>query len=421
MRIHLVGGAVRDALLDLPVKDRDWVVVGATVQDMLNAGYRQVGRDFPVFLHPKTQEEYALARTERKQGSGYKGFVVHADPSVTLEQDLIRRDLTINAMARDENGDLIDPFGGKRDLDARLLRHVSPAFAEDPLRVLRVARFAARFAHLGFTVAPETLELMRTLSHSGELEALTPERVWQEIEGGLKAKSPSVFFEVLRACAALPRLLPEIQALFGVPQSADIHSKIDTGLHSLMVLEQAAKSSEDLAVRFAALMHDLGKGATSSTQRPEHTGHADYTDYTDYAERGAVLIEALAQRLRVPNDCRDLAMLASRYHWRCHHALHHDAAQRYATLELTDALRRPLRFEQLLLVCAADARGRSGFEQAPYPQRALLQQALTIARGVDVQAVLNATPSAKTDIAALIRAARIAALAANPWQESASG
>jgi tRNA nucleotidyltransferase (CCA-adding enzyme) len=407
MRIHLVGGAVRDALLGLPVKDHDWVVVGATVQEMLDAGFRQVGRDFPVFLHPETQEEYALARTERKQGSGYKGFVVHADPGVTLEQDLVRRDLTINAMARDEDGKLIDPFDGKRDLDARVLRHVSPAFAEDPLRVLRVARFAARFAHLGFTVAPETLALMRELSHSGELEALTPERAWQEIEGALKARSPQVFFEVLRNCAALPRLLPEIHALFGVPQPENTHPEIDTGIHSLMVLEQAAGLSEDSAVRFAALVHDLGKGATPRAEWPLHEGHE---------ERGAALIEALAQRLRVPNDCRDLGLLASRYHLRCHHALRHDAAERYATLELTDALRRPQRFEQFLLACEADSRGRTGFEQAPYPQRAVLQHALATARSVDVQAVLSTRPAHNTDIGALIRAARIAALAATPWQ-----
>jgi tRNA nucleotidyltransferase (CCA-adding enzyme) len=412
MRIHLVGGAVRDALLGLPVKDRDWVVVGATVQDMLDAGYRQVGRDFPVFLHPKTQEEYALARTERKQGSGYKGFVVHADPSVTLEQDLIRRDLTVNAMARDADGNLIDPFGGQRDIDAKLLRHVSPAFAEDPLRVLRVARFAARFAHLGFTVAPETLELMRELSHSGELEALTPERAWQEIEGGLKAKSPQVFFDVLRACDALPRLLPELHALFGVPQPEDTHPEIDTGIHSLLVLEQAARLSDDPAVRFAALVHDLGKGSTPRAQWPQHEGHE---------ERGAALVEALAQRLRVPNDFRDLGVLASRYHTRCHRALRHDAAERYATLELSDALRRPQRFEQFLLACEADSRGRPGFEHQPYPQRALLQHTLATARAVDVQALLSANPQAKANIATLIRAARIAALAANPWRGDGNG
>jgi tRNA nucleotidyltransferase (CCA-adding enzyme) len=412
MRIHLVGGAVRDELLKLPVKDKDWVVVGATVQEMLDLGYRQVGRDFPVFLHPETHQEYALARTERKQGSGYKGFVVHADPSVTLEQDLIRRDLTINAMAKDEGGNIIDPFGGKRDLDARVLRHVSPAFAEDPLRVLRVARFAARFAHLGFTIAPETLELMRELSHSGELEALTPERAWQEIEGGLKAKSPQVLFDVLRACDALPRLLPEVHALFGVPQPAQTHPEIDTGIHSLMVLQQAALLSEDPAVRFAALVHDLGKGNTPRADWPQHEGHE---------ERGAVLIETLAQRLRVPNEFRDLGVLASRYHTRSHDALHHDAEHLYNTLELTDALRRPQRFEQFLLACEADSRGRPGYEHKPYPQRALLQHTLATARGVDVQALLSANPQAKNDIASAIREARIAALTANPWQGDAGG
>ncbi|HWK54594.1 MAG TPA: multifunctional CCA addition/repair protein [Hyphomicrobiales bacterium] len=400
MQIYLVGGAVRDTLLGLPVVDHDWVVVGATVQQMLDAGYRQVGRDFPVFLHPKTGEEYALARTERKQGSGYKGFAVHSDPSVTLEQDLLRRDLTINAMAQDPDGQLIDPYGGYADLQARLLRHVSPAFTEDPLRVLRVARFAARLAPLGFRVAEPTRALMRTLSESGELDALTPERVWQEIEGGLRAAAPQVFIEVLRECGALERLLPQIQQLFSVSLDETPQPATNAGQHTLLALEQAAALSPEAVVRFAVLVRLLGRTATPPERLPGLAGHE---------EVGAALIEALAERLRIPNEFRDLGILASRHLRRCHEALAQDAAQRYATLEATDALRRPGRFAQFLLVCEADARAGDPSLQS-YPQAALLQQDLATARAVDIPALLAQRPE-NTDPGTLIREARIQAIA----------
>ncbi|MES2606417.1 MAG: multifunctional CCA addition/repair protein, partial [Pseudomonadota bacterium] len=370
MKIYRVGGAVRDKLLGLPHKDSDWVVVGATVEEMLQQGYTQVGRDFPVFLHPKSKEEHALARTERKSGSGYTGFVVNASPDVTLEEDLLRRDLTINAIA-DDHGTLIDPYGGQNDLEARILRHVSPAFAEDPLRVLRVARFAARFAHLGFTVAPETLALMRALVDAGELQHLIPERVWQEIHNALTSKSPQVFVQVLRDCGALPVLLPEMNALFGVPQPEFFHPEIDTGVHMLMVMEQAAKLSEETTVRFAAMVHDLGKGLTPATVLPSHTGHE---------ESGVALIEQLCQRLRVPNEHRELAVIVSRHHTRCHKAMKHKAEDLVQTLESCDALRRPQRFEQFLLACEADARGRTGLERRPYPQAERLRSVLATAR-----------------------------------------
>lgn len=390
MQIYLVGGAVRDALLGLPVKDRDWVVVGATVEQMLAKGFRQVGRDFPVFLHPKTQEEYALARTERKRGMGYKGFVVHADPSVTLEQDLIRRDLTINAIAQDDAGQLIDPFDGQRDIEARVLRHVSPAFVEDPLRVLRVARFAARFAHLGFTVADETLALMRELSRSGELEALTPERVWQEMEGALKAPSPQVFISVLRECEALPHLLPELAALFTIEQPDLFQPQTNAGQRTLEVLQRAAALSEDTSVRFAALVHDIGRG----------TG-----------DDGAALVEAIAQRLRLPNEQRELGVMVCRFQERVHRALSDSPEERFHTLELTDALRRAQRFEQFLVACQASALGRSDLDSNAYTQAAQLRHDLAAARAVDVQAVLKNSNTKGPEVAPLIRAARIAAIA----------
>ncbi|MDM7322616.1 MAG: multifunctional CCA addition/repair protein, partial [Gammaproteobacteria bacterium] len=376
MKIYLVGGAVRDALLGLPVRERDYVVVGATPADMLERGFRPVGKDFPVFLHPETNEEYALARTERKSGHGYHGFVVHASPKVTLEEDLARRDLTINAIAQAADGRLIDPYGGARDLKARLLRHVSPAFAEDPVRLLRVARFAARFASLGFRVADETLILMRHMVHNGEIDALVPERVWQEIVKALATDHPARFFEVLRETGALARLLPELDALFGVPQPAMHHPEIDTGVHSLMVLQQAVRLGADGATRFAALLHDLGKGNTPRELWPHHYGHE---------RRGAQLIKRLAERLRLPTHDRDLALMAARWHLHAHKAFELRPSTLLKLLEGLDALRRPERFESFLLVCEADARGRAGFEDRPYPQAEFLRQALAVVKGVAVQ------------------------------------
>lgn len=400
MKIYKVGGAVRDRLLGLPYKDSDWVVVGATPAEMLALGYKQVGRDFPVFLHPVTKEEYALARTERKSGKGYTGFVVHAAPDVTLEDDLRRRDLTINTLAETTDGELVDLYNGRADLEARVLRHVSPAFAEDPLRVLRVARFAARFSHLGFTIAPETLELMRAMTQAGELEHLVPERVWQEMHNALGTTSPQVFFQVLRDCGALRVILPELDALFGVAQPAKYHPEIDTGVHTFMVLQQAALLTRSQAVRFAALVHDLGKA--TSPHPPLHTGHE---------ERGALLIEQLAARLRVPNEFSELGKLVSLQHTRCHRAGTHGAEDLLLTLELSDALRRPERFDLFLLACEADARGRLGLERQPYPQAALLRKALAAAKGVDVKALVAAHEDSQS-LAAAIRQARSAAIEA---------
>ena len=377
MEIYQVGGAVRDRLLGhpVPVKDRDWLVVGATPEEMLALGYRQVGKSFPVFLHPETKEEYALARTERKTGPGYRGFTFQADPSVTLEQDLQRRDLTINAMALDAENQLIDPFGGEADLAAGLLRHISLAFVEDPVRVLRVARFAARF---GFQVAEETQKLLHTMVENGEVDALVPERVWVELEGALATKQPSTFFHVLQECGALARLFPEIDALFGVPQSPRSHPEGDAGVHVMMVLEQAARLTPDLRVRFAALTHDLGKGTTPADELPRHPGHE---------ERSVSLVEDLCNRYRVPNDYRALAVLTARYHGRCHDALALDPEQLLELLTRTDALRRPQRFEQFLTACEADSRGRLGYQDAPYPQADLCRAALRAASGVDTRAV----------------------------------
>lgn len=374
MDIYLVGGAVRDQLLDLPVAERDWVVVGATARQMLDLGYRQVGKDFPVFLHPETGEEYALARTERKTAAGYHGFEVHADPSVTLEQDLARRDLTINAMAMDAHGNLIDPFGGENDLREGRLRHVSPAFVEDPVRILRVARFAARFARYGFRLAHATNRLMRTMVDNGEVDALVPERVWAETEKALREPNPERFFEVLRACGALAKIFPEIDALFGVPQPEQHHAEIDTGVHVMMVLQQAVRLSDDPQVRFAALTHDLGKGTTPREQWPKHVGHE---------ERSVELVEALCARLRTPNDYRDLAVLTARLHGRCHRALELRAATLLETLEALDPFRKPARFEQFLLACEADARGRKGHEQDDYPQGELMRRAWQACAAID--------------------------------------
>jgi len=366
MQVYLVGGAVRDGLLGRAVSERDWVVVGATPAELEKAGFIPVGRDFPVFLHPQTREEHALARLERKIGPGYRGFTTEFSPGVTLEDDLRRRDLTINAMAEDGTGKLIDPYGGKRDLDARLLRHVSEAFVEDPVRILRVARFAARYAPLGFTVAEETLALMRRMVEDGEANALVAERVWAESEKALAEARPDVFISVLRACGALRVIYPEIDALFGVPQPEKWHPEIDTGVHQLLALREAVKLGGGVAVRFAVLMHDLGKAATPADVLPSHHGHED---------AGVALVEQLCARLRVPNHLRELAVVTARYHTHVHRAFELRAATLLKTLEGCDALRRPERFADLLLACEADARGRTGFEQRDYPQRAFFAAA----------------------------------------------
>ncbi len=378
MNIYQVGGAVRDKLLGLPVKDHDWVVVGTTPDEMIRQGYRQVGKDFPVFLHPETHEEYALARTERKTGPGYTGFVFHTEADVSLEDDLIRRDLTINAIAMDEHGDIIDPFNGRQDLDNKILRHVSPAFAEDPVRILRVARFHARFAPLGFSIAGETVELMRNMVDNGEVDALVPERVWQETQRALGEKRPRAFFEALRECGALARVFAEIETLFGVPQRADYHPEIDTGIHTLMVLDQACEISQEPRVRFAALLHDLGKAATPKEEWPRHIGHET---------RSLPLVRQLCQRLRVPNDYRDLALLAAQYHSHCHRAAELRPATLLDTLLALDIFRRPERFEEFLLACTADSRGRLGFEKDNYPQADIFRRARQAALSVDAAAL----------------------------------
>ena len=376
MKRYLVGGAVRDALLGLPGGDRDWVVVGAHPQELLDAGYLQVGRDFPVFLHPLTKEEHAIARTERKTAAGYRGFEVQADPSVTLEDDLLRRDLTINAIAQDEVGTLIDPHGGQRDLADKRLRHVSDAFVEDPVRILRLARFAARFD--GFTVADETMALMRRMVGSGEVDALVPERVWQELARGLMEARPSRMFEVLRECGALVRLLPEVDRLWGVPQRADYHPEVDTGVHLMMVLDMSARLNGSLPVRFACLGHDLGKGTTPADVLPRHIGHE---------ERSVALVRAVCDRLRVPLACRELAEVVAREHGNVHRSGEFGAAAVLRLIERCDAIRRPERFAEMLLACECDARGRLGLEESPYPQRERLGRALELARIVDSTAV----------------------------------
>lgn len=395
----LVGGAVRDRLLGLPVKDRDWVVVGTTPEAMIAAGYRPVGRDFPVFLHPDTHEEYALARTERKSGPGYGGFVFDTDPSVTLEEDLSRRDLTINAIAMRESGELVDPFGGARDIETRHLRHVSGAFVEDPVRVLRVARFMARFAPHGFTVADETRALMRRMVEDGEVAHLVAERVWQELDGALAAPVPRAFVETLRDGGALGVVLPELDALAGVPQPADSHPGTDALEHALLSLDAAAALDDDPATRLAALCHDIGKGTTPAAALPEHPGHE---------ARGAELIEAMAARLRIPRRPRDLAALVARYHTRCHGIAALDAAEAASLLESLDAIRKPERLVAFVHACEADARGRHGFA-GDYPQAARLLALAEIFRGVDAGAVAKATPD-RSAIPAAIRAARVAAL-----------
>jgi tRNA nucleotidyltransferase (CCA-adding enzyme) len=380
MKIYLVGGAVRDQLLGRKVAERDWVVVGATAEEMLAQGFKQVGKDFPVFLHPETHEEYALARTERKTAPGYHGFAVHADPDVTLQEDLLRRDLTVNALAEDENGGLIDYYNGKQDLDNRLLRHVSPAFAEDPVRVLRVARFAARYAHLGFKVAEETQLLMREMVESGEVDALVPERVWQELQKTLSEKDPSVFIEVLRDCGALKTIFPEIDRLFGVPQPEKYHPEIDTGIHTLLVLQQAVKLSAKPIVAFAALTHDLGRGTTPKDILPSHHGHEG---------RSVKLIKRLCERICVPKIYRELAIVVARYHSHIHHAYELKSSTVLKTLEGIDAFRRPERFEDFILTCTADSRGRTGLENIPYEQANYFRAALKAARSVDIKKMLE--------------------------------
>jgi tRNA nucleotidyltransferase (CCA-adding enzyme) len=401
MRIYTVGGAIRDELLGLAVKDRDHVVVGATPEAMLAEGYRPVGKDFPVFLHPRTQEEYALARTERKSGRGYHGFVIHADPAVTLEEDLARRDLTINAMARGDDGLLVDPFGGRCDIESRTLRHVGPAFVEDPVRILRVARFAARLTD--FTVAPETADLMCRVVDDGEVDHLVAERVWQEISRGLMEACPSRMFEVLRGSGALGRLLPEVDALFGVPQRADYHPEGDVGTHTMMVLDAAARLGFELPVRWAALLHDLGKARTPADILPRHHGHE---------QRGVALVRQLCERLRVPADCRDLALLATAQHGILHTVKVLRPATRVELLEKTDAFRRPARFEQLLQVCIADFNGRGG-EKSEYEAPPLWREALAAAAAVDAGAIAascSAQLSSGAHIAERIRAARVQAV-----------
>ncbi len=400
MKIYAVGGCVRDQLLGVPVTDRDWVAVGATPDEMIAAGFRPVGKDFPVFLHPQTNEEYALARTERKTAPGYHGFTFHAAPDVTLEDDLARRDLTINAMALDEAGALIDPFGGRADLQAKVLRHIGPAFAEDPVRILRVARFAARFGDFG--IAGETMRLMRSMAGAGEVDALVPERVWQELSRGLMQARPSRMFEALRGCGALARLLPEVDRLWGVPQRADVHPEVDTGVHMMLVLDTAARIGAQLPARWAALLHDLGKGATPKDEWPRHIGHE---------ERSVELARAVNERLRVPNDCRDASILAAREHGHIHRALELDAAALLRLLERCDALRRPALLARVLDACEADARGRTGHEDDAYPQRGRIIDALDAARAVNAGAIAARVGPDGERIAQALHAARAAAIA----------
>ena len=397
MQVYLVGGAVRDKHLGLPVQDRDWVVVGATPQDMEAQGYQRVGKDFPVFLHPGTHEEYALARTERKTALGYKGFAVHAAPDVTLEQDLLRRDFTVNAIAQHEDGTLIDPYNGVADLRAGILRHVSPAFGEDPVRILRAARFVARF---GFSIAPETLELMRGMVANGEVDALVAERVWQELARGLMEKSPSRFFTTLRECGALAKILPEVDALFGVPQPEKHHPEIDCGIHTLLVLDDAAQHGYALEVRFAALTHDLGKGNTPQEILPRHIGHE---------QRSVDLLRGLCERLRVPGECRDLGLLVARYHGDIHRAPELRADTLVRLFHSCDVWRKPERFTQVLQACMSDARGRTGHEQDDYPQAAYLLRALQAAQAVNAGEIArNCADKAK--ISECLRLARVAAV-----------
>ena len=400
MQVYLVGGAVRDEQLGIPFREKDWCVVGARPDELEALGYTRVGKDFPVFLHPETREEYALARTERKTAPGYHGFEFDCSPDVTIEEDLERRDLTINALARDADGNLIDPWGGLRDLEDKVLRHVSDAFVEDPVRILRVARFAARYHTLGFTVARETMQLMQRMVDDGEVDALVPDRVWKETELALAGNSVRVYFEVLRECGALGILFPEVEALFGVPQPERWHPEIDTGVHVLMVLDQAEALSEDPEVRFAALVHDLGKGTTPRSQWPSHPGHET---------RGCKLIRAMAERYPVPNAFRDLGLLVSEFHTHCHRVHELRPKTLLKVLEKTDAFRRPERFEKFVVTCEADARGRTGLENRRYEQAAYIRGAFAAADAVDAAAIARDKPARK--IPAAIRRARLDAIA----------
>lgn len=386
MKTYLVGGAVRDKLLNRTVTEKDWVVVGSNPEQMIAQGFTPVGQDFPVFLHPQTKEEYALARTERKTGKGYAGFSFYCGEEVTLEHDLIRRDLTINAMAEDENGNIIDPYNGQQDLADRLLRHVSPAFAEDPVRILRIARFAARYHSLGFRVADETITLMQTMVAKGEVDHLVAERVWKETERALSEPNPEIFIEVLRASHALMRLFPEIDALFGVPQTAIHHPEIDTGIHTLMSLQQAVKLSPSTCVRFATLLHDLGKATTPQDEWPRHIAHED---------RSLPLVKKLCERIAAPKEYKDLALMVAQWHTHCHRALELKPATLLKVLQSNDAFRRPERFEQFLLCCEADARGRTGFENRDYPQAQFFRAALAAAQAVNIAAIQQAGVSGK--------------------------
>lgn len=401
MEIYLVGGAVRDKLLGLPVTEQDWVVIGATPEAMLKQGFRSVGKDFPVFLHPQTYEEYALARTERKTAHGYKGFSVHATPDVSLEQDLLRRDLTINAMAMTTDGRLIDPYHGQRDLQQRVFRHVSPAFAEDPVRILRVARFAARYAKLGFKLAEETRVLMQAMVNDGEVDYLVPERVWAELYKALNEPMPSAFFYTLRDCGALAKIFPELEQLFGVPQPERYHPEIDTGLHSLMSLDQAARLSPSLEVRFAALVHDLGKAVSPKDNLPHHYGHET---------AGLPILDALCTRLRVPNAFKALARHVMQYHTHCHSAAQLKAATITDTLAALGAFKSTNTLNWFLLACEADARGRTGFENTPYPQADIFRAAAQAAAAVDTTAILNSGLQGEK-IGEAIRRLRIKAVA----------
>ncbi len=403
MEIYLVGGAVRDRLLNYPVHERDWVVVGAHPETLIEQGYRQVGKDFPVFIHPDSGEEYALARTERKTGPGYAGFSCHSDPDVSLEEDLRRRDLTINAIAEDADGNLIDPYGGQQDIEQRVLRHVSTAFTEDPLRVLRTARFAARYNHLGFEIAPETRAMMSDIVDSGELNFLPPERIWAEMNRALTESCPVVFFETLRSCGGLEALLPEVNQLFGVPQPEKHHPEIDTGIHTMMALEQATRLTSRADVRFAALVHDLGKGTTPRENWPKHIAHE---------HRGLRIIRKLCKRLRPPNDYRDLALQVCQYHTHCHRAAELKPRTLLKTLEGLDAFRRPGRFAGFLLACEADARGRTGLEDCEYPQAAYFEKALAAANSVATKELQESglTGAAFGDALRTERVKRIAAL-----------
>ena len=380
MRVFLVGGAVRDQLLGLEVKDRDFVVINSTPEHMLAQGFNQVGKDFPVFLHPKTGEEYALARTERKQGIGYTGFSCYAGQDVSLEDDLARRDLTINAIAQSADQQLIDPYGGQQDLERKILRHISPAFSEDPLRVLRVARFAARFAKLGFSIAEETLQLMANIAEGGELQSLSPERIWTETEKALQTDSPQTYFQVLRDCGGLAALFPEVDNLYGVPAPKRWHPEIDTGIHTLMVVEQAALLSDSVAFRFACLVHDLGKALTPESEWPSHKGHG---------MKGLSVIKKFCKRLKVPNDCRDLALLVSEHHTNIHSAFELRASTMVGIMDKCDAWRKPERFQQMLQCCVADSKGRTGFELLPYPTADYMWQAFQQALKVDIQEIIK--------------------------------